>query len=397
MFLGSAITRLLLFFLLEENMARPKKDAVPVSTPVESQNTSSKAKMDNLQRALDVVRRKYGPASAVLLGQNTHMDIDSVSTGSLGLDLAIGVGGFPRGRISEIYGPESSGKTTICMLAIADAQRQGLNTLFVDMEHAFDPRYAKQLGINLDTMAFCQPDSAEEALDIVELFVENEGADVIVVDSVASLVPKAELEKDMGDSSMGVQARLMSQACRKLSGMVKKKNIALIFTNQLRHKIGVMFGNPETTSGGMALKFYASVRLDIRKIQEIKKGDDVIGNRVRVKVVKNKVAPPFRKVEFDILYGKGVSRSAEIGNLAVRLGLMTKTGAHYYLNGERVAHGEEQLRNYLDTHPEVTSSLEEKIKAQVLGGNEDVLEVEPLSESEALEADGEEFEFELED
>jgi recombination protein RecA len=294
-------------------------------------------------------------------------DIQAVSTGSLGLDIALGIGGLPRGRVIEIYGPESSGKTTLTLSVIAQMQKLGGTAAFIDAEHALDPQYAQKLGVNVGELLISQPDTGEQALEIADMLVRSGSVDIVVVDSVAALVPKAEIEGEMGDSHMGLQARLMSQALRKLTGNIKRTNTMVIFINQIRMKIGVMFGNPETTTGGNALKFYASVRLDIRRTGSIKKGDEVIGSETRVKIVKNKVAPPFKQAEFDILYGEGISREGEILELGANLKLVEKSGAWYSYNGEKIGQGKDNSREYLKEHPEVADEIDEKIRANAKG------------------------------
>jgi recombination protein RecA len=304
------------------------------------------------------------------LGDGTaHRDIDAVSTGSIGLDVALGIGGLPRGRVVEIYGPESSGKTTLTLHAIAEMQKLGGTAAFVDAEHALDPLYAEKLGVNIDDLLVSQPDTGEQALEITDMLVRSGAVDIVVVDSVAALTPKAEIEGDMGDSHMGLQARLMSQALRKLTANIKRSNTLVIFINQIRMKIGVMFGNPETTTGGNALKFYASVRLDIRRIGAIKKGDEILGNETRVKVVKNKVAPPFKQVEFDILYGEGISREGELIDLGVSENIVEKSGAWYSYDGNRIGQGKDNVRIYLKEHPEMAKDIEAKIRAVMLPKN----------------------------
>jgi recombination protein RecA len=294
-------------------------------------------------------------------------DVEAVSTGSLGLDVALGIGGLPRGRVIEIYGPESSGKTTLSLQVIAEAQKLGGTAAFVDAEHALDPGYAEKLGVDVDELLVSQPDTGEQALEITDMLVRSGSIDVVVVDSVAALTPKAEIEGDMGDSHMGLQARLMSQALRKLTGNIKRSNTMVIFINQIRMKIGVMFGNPETTTGGNALKFYASVRMDIRRIGAIKKGDEIIGNETRVKVVKNKMAPPFKQAEFQILYGEGISREGEIIDMGVKQGFVDKAGAWYSYNGERIGQGKENVREFLKQNPDIAADIEAKIRAELLG------------------------------
>jgi recombination protein RecA len=299
------------------------------------------------------------------LGDAHKMTLDAIPTGSLSLDLALGIGGIPRGRITEIYGPESSGKTTICQHIVAEVQKLGGTAAYVDMEHALDPIYAAKCGVDVDGLLISQPDTGEQALEIAEALVRSGALDVVVVDSVAALVPRSEIEGDMGDAQMGAQARLMSQAMRKLSGAIKQSNTCMIFTNQLRMKIGVMFGNPETTTGGNALKFYASVRLDVRRIQAIKEGQDVVGSRTRVRVVKNKVAPPFREAEFDIMYNEGISKSGDLVDLGASLEIITKRGAFYTFNDSRIGQGRENAKRYLSEHPEVSAEIERAIREQV--------------------------------
>ena len=320
-----------------------------------------------LGAALAQIEKQFGTGSIMRLGDGgTTHDIQVVSTGSLSLDLALGVGGLPRGRVIEIFGPESSGKTTLALHVVAEVQKLGGTAAFVDAEHALDPLYAAKLGVQVEDLLVSQPDTGEQALEITDMLVRSGAVDVIVVDSVAALTPKAEIEGDMGDSHMGLQARLMSQALRKLTGIIKRANTLVIFINQIRMKIGVMFGNPETTTGGNALKFYASVRLDIRRIGSLKRGDEIIGSETRVKVVKNKVAPPFKQATFDILYDIGISRESEIIELGVAQGLMEKTGAWYAYRGERLGQGKENVRVYLKDHPEITQDLEAKIRASAL-------------------------------
>ena len=326
---------------------------------------------DNRKKALGAalahIEKQFGAGSIMRLGDGgTTHDIQVVSTGSLSLDLALGVGGLPRGRIVEVYGPESSGKTTLALHVVAEIQKLGGTAAFVDAEHALDPLYAAKLGVNVSELLVSQPDTGEQALEITDMLVRSGAVDVIIVDSVAALTPKAEIEGDMGDSHMGLQARLMSQALRKLTGVIKRANTLVIFINQIRMKIGVMFGNPETTTGGNALKFYASVRLDIRRIGSLKRGDEIIGNETRVKVVKNKVAPPFKQATFDILYDLGISRESEIIELGVAQGFMEKTGAWYSYQGERLGQGKENVRVYLKEHPEICTELEAKIREVAL-------------------------------
>lgn len=323
-----------------------------------------------LGAALGQIEKQFGKGAVMRLGDGTaHRDIDAVSTGSIGLDVALGIGGLPRGRVVEIYGPESSGKTTLTLHVIAEMQKLGGTAAFVDAEHALDPLYAEKLGVNIDDLLVSQPDTGEQALEITDMLVRSGAVDVVVVDSVAALTPKAEIEGDMGDSHMGLQARLMSQALRKLTANIKRSNTLVIFINQIRMKIGVMFGNPETTTGGNALKFYASVRLDIRRIGAIKKGDEILGNETRVKVVKNKVAPPFKQVEFDILYGEGISREGELIDLGVNENIVEKSGAWYSYDGNRIGQGKDNVRIYLKEHPEMAKDIEAKIRAVMLPKN----------------------------
>ncbi|WP_205480635.1 recombinase RecA [Sphingomonas arenae] len=315
-----------------------------------------------LEAALAQIDRAFGKGSAMKLGSREKIEIETVSTGSLGLDIALGVGGLPRGRIIEIYGPESSGKTTLALHSIAEAQKVGGTAAFVDAEHALDPVYAKKLGVNIDELIVSQPDTGEQALEIVDTLVRSNAIDVLVVDSVAALVPRAEIEGEMGDSHVGLQARLMSQALRKLTGSISRSRCTVIFINQVRMKIGVMYGNPETTTGGNALKFYASVRLDIRRTGQIKDRDDIVGNTTRVKVVKNKVAPPFKQVEFDIMYGEGVSKVGEILDLGVKAGLVEKSGAWFSYDSVRIGQGRENAKTYLRENPEMAARLEQSIR-----------------------------------
>jgi recombination protein RecA len=322
-----------------------------------------------LAAALGQIEKQFGKGSVMRLGDGgPTKDIEVVSSGSIGLDAALGVGGLPRGRVVEIYGPESSGKTTLTLQVIAEAQKLGGTAAFVDAEHALDPAYAEKLGVNVDDLLVSQPDTGEQALEITDMLVRSGAVDVIVVDSVAALTPKAEIEGEMGDSHMGLQARLMSQALRKLTGNIKRSNAMVIFINQIRMKIGVMFGSPETTTGGNALKFYSSVRLDIRRIGAIKKGDEVIGNQTRVKVVKNKVAPPFKQAEFEILYGGGISREGEIIDHGVEQGIIDKAGSWYSYKDDRIGQGKENAREYLKANPEVSAEIERQIRAKLLPG-----------------------------
>ncbi|MGD8575803.1 MAG: recombinase RecA, partial [Thiohalophilus sp.] len=316
-----------------------------------------------LSAALSQIEKQFGKGSVMRMGDGLAVrNVESISTGSLGLDIALGVGGLPKGRVVEIYGPESSGKTTLTLQVIAECQKAGGTAAFVDAEHALDPQYAARLGVNVDDLLVSQPDTGEQALEITDMLVRSSAVDVVVIDSVAALTPKAEIEGDMGDTHVGLQARLMSQALRKLTGNIKRSGTLVIFINQIRMKIGVMFGNPETTTGGNALKFYSSVRLDIRRIGAIKKGDEVIGNETRVKVLKNKVAPPFKQVEFDLLYNEGISREGEIIDIGVKEGLVDKSGAWYSYNGDRIGQGKDNVRNFLKEHPEIAQDIEGKIR-----------------------------------
>jgi len=337
-----------------------------------------------LSAALGQIEKQFGKGAIMRMGDVAGArDIESISTGSLGLDIALGIGGLPRGRVVEIYGPESSGKTTLTLQVIAEAQKLGGTAAFVDAEHALDPGYAEKLGVNVDELLVSQPDTGEQALEITDMLVRSAAIDVVVVDSVAALTPKAEIEGDMGDSHMGLQARLMSQALRKLTGNIKRSNTMVIFINQIRMKIGVMFGNPETTTGGNALKFYASVRLDIRRIGAIKKGDEIVGNETRVKVVKNKMAPPFKKAEFQILYGEGISREAELIDLGVQHGFVEKSGAWYSYGSDRIGQGKDKVREFLKQNPDIANDIEAKLRAKLL---ETSVEAE-ADAGEALEAE----------
>ena len=316
-----------------------------------------------LEIAMSQIEKQFGKGSVMKLGEFKAMEVEAIPTGALSLDMALGIGGVPRGRIIEVFGPESSGKTTLALHIVAEAQKMGGDAAFIDAEHALDPVYAKKLGVDIDNLIVSQPDTGEQALEITESLVRSGALDVIVVDSVAALVPKAEIDGDMGDSHMGLQARLMSQALRKLTGALNKTKTVLIFINQLREKIGVMFGNPETTTGGRALKFYASVRLDIRKIENIKQDGEVKGNRVRVKVIKNKVAPPFREAEFDVVYGEGISKAGNILDMAVNLDIIEKSGSWFSYNGERIGQGRENVKRYLKENPKLLEEVESKVRA----------------------------------
>lgn len=334
-----------------------------------------------LQAALQQIDRQFGKGTVMRMGDKELEAIPAVSTGSLGLDVALGIGGLPKGRIVEIYGPESSGKTTLTLQVIAEAQRKGGTCAFVDAEHALDPIYAAKLGVNVDDLIVSQPDTGEQALEVADMLVRSGAIDVLVVDSVAALTPKAEIEGEMGDHHVGLQARLMSQALRKITGNIKNANCLAIFINQIRMKIGVMFGNPETTTGGNALKFYSSVRLDIRRIGSVKDGDEVIGSETRVKVVKNKVAPPFKQTEFQILYGTGINRLGEVIDYGVKLGLIDKAGAWYSYNGDKIGQGKNNAIQYLREHPEAAQTLEDRLKAELLGQSfEEAVTAEAKSE-----------------
>jgi recombination protein RecA len=333
-----------------------------------------------LSAALGQIEKQFGKGAVMRLGDSTALrDMETISTGSLGLDIALGIGGLPKGRVVEIYGPESSGKTTLTLQVIAEIQKEGGTAAFVDAEHALDPSYAGKIGVNVDDLLISQPDTGEQALEITDMLVRSGALDIVVIDSVAALTPKAEIEGEMGDTHVGLQARLMSQALRKLTANIKRSNCLVIFINQIRMKIGVMFGSPETTSGGNALKFYASVRLDIRRIGAIKKGDEVLGNETRVKVVKNKVAPPFRKAEFEILYGHGISREGELIDLGVQEGIVEKSGSWYSYNGDRVGQGKENARDYLIENPDIAAEIDKQIRARLLPtGPKAVEDVEPI-------------------
>ena len=338
-----------------------------------------------LAAALGQIERQFGKGSLMRLGDSgPTKDIEVISTGSLNLDLALGVGGLPKGRVIEIFGPESSGKTTLTLQVIAECQKAGGTAAFVDAEHALDPAYATKLGVNVDDLLVSQPDTGEQALEITDLLVRSGAVDVVVVDSVAALTPKAEIEGEMGDTHVGLQARLMSQALRKLTGNIKRSNTIVIFINQIRMKIGVMFGNPETTTGGNALKFYSSVRLDIRRIGAIKRGEEVIGNQTRVKVVKNKVAPPFRVAEFEIIYEKGISREGEVIDLGIKHNIVAKSGAWYSYNGDRIGQGRDNVREYLLAHPETAREIETRLRALLMVKPGDA--EKPVAESEAVDA-----------
>ncbi len=340
-------------------MATKKKTTTQLKASDPNLEEAKKAVLD---RALHDIVKKYGEGSIMRLGEATHMEVASIPTGSLSLDMALGVGGIPKARITEIYGPESSGKTTICQHIVAECQAQGGTAAYIDMEHALDPTYAARCGVNVQELLISQPDTGEQALEIAETLVRSGAVDLVVVDSVAALVPRSEIEGDMGDATMGVQARLMSQAMRKLSGAISQTKTAVIFTNQLRQKIGVMFGNPETTTGGNALKFYASVRLDVRRVQSIKVGAEIVGNRVRVRVVKNKVSAPFRTAEFDIMYNEGISKSGDVLDLATNLEVIEKRGSFYSYKDQRLGQGREASKNFLSQNLEIRNEIEETVR-----------------------------------
>ena len=342
-------------------MAKEKKSAVK----------DTDAALDD---AISQIEKKFGKGSVMRLGDRTAVDVDVIPSGSLTLDKALGIGGYPKGRIIEIYGPESSGKTTLTLHAIAEAQKQGGKAAFIDAEHAIDPVYAKNLGVDIDELILSQPDSGEQALEIAEMLVRSGVIDLIVIDSVAALVPQVELDGEMGDAAVGLQARLMSKALRKLSSVMNRTNCTVIFINQLREKIGVMYGNPETTTGGRALKFYSSVRVEIRRSEQIKQNGEIVGNKANIKVVKNKVAPPFKTTQVDIIYGKGISRDGEILDLAVEGDIVEKSGAWYAYNGEKIGQGRENAKNFLLEHPAIFAEVEEKVKAQLFGTVEETAE-----------------------
>ena len=347
-----------------------------------SDNGSGGDRATALDKALVDITKRYGDGSIMRLGESQSLTVEVIPTGCLSLDIALGVGGIPRGRVTEIYGPEASGKTTLGLHIVAECQRLGGIAAFIDMEHALDPNYAALLGVDIDKLLISQPDMGEQALEITETLVRSGAVDVVVIDSVAALVPRSEIEGDMGDATMGMQARLMSQALRKLSGAIKMTNTVVIFTNQLRQKIGVMFGNPETTSGGMALKFYSSVRIDIRRIQSIKAGSEIIGNRTRVRVVKNKVAPPFRTVEFDIMYNEGISKAGDLLDLAVELDIINKRGSFYSYGEIRLGQGRENTKEYIRTNPDLAQEIELTIRQELLG---DQAPPPPVEKDEGLE------------
>ena len=319
-------------------------------------------KMEALNEALKKIEKEHGKGSVMKLGETSGLDVDSIPTGVIGLDIAAGVGGLPRGRIIEVYGPESSGKTTVTLHCIAEAQKRNGIAAFIDAEHALDPVYARSLGVDVDNLIISQPDTGEQALDIAESLIRSGAIDILVIDSVAALVPKAEIEGDMGDSHVGLQARLMSQALRKLTGSIKKSNCVVIFINQLREKVGVMFGNPETTTGGRALKFFSTMRIEVRRVDSIKQGDKILGNRTRIKIVKNKVAPPFKQIEFDIMYGTGISKSGDLLDVAVGIDVIKKAGAWYSYNDEKMGQGRENSKNFLEENEDIAAEIEAKVR-----------------------------------
>lgn len=356
-------------------MARKAK----VEKQIEPSSSDSSSKRQALEAAISVIEKQFGTGAVMKMGEHKNLDIQIIPTGSLTLDVALGIGGLPRGRIIEIYGPEASGKTSLSLSVVAEAQKIGGLAAFIDAEHAFDPDYAKKIGVDVDNLLISQPDNGEQALEIAETLIRSNALDVIVIDSVAALVPRAEIEGEMGDSVMGVQARLMSQALRKITGAVSKTKTAVIFINQLRMKIGVMFGNPETTTGGMALKFYSSVRLDVRRIEQLKKGDEIVGNRVRVKVVKNKVAPPFKSAEFEMMYGQGVSRAGETIDLGVKYGIINKSGAWLTLSepekfgtdSDKIGQGRESARAFLTSNEKLREKIDNEIQKRIKQGDEE--------------------------
>ena len=364
-------------------MADKKNNQIP--SPTRKENAQDKKTA--LETALAQIEKQFGKGAVMKLGANVAMQVDAISTGSLGLDLALGVGGMPRGRVVEVYGPESSGKTTLALHVLAEAQKKGGEVAFIDVEHALDPEYARALGVDIDSLLVSQPDTGEQALEICEALVRSGAIDVVVIDSVAALVPKAEIDGEMGDSFVGLQARLMSQALRKLTGIVNKTNCTCIFINQLREKVGVMYGNPETTPGGRALKFYSSVRIDIRRGEQLKDGSTVVGNRTKAKIVKNKVAPPFRVAEFDILYGEGISKEGNLLDSAVQLDIIHKSGAWFSYGDQRIGQGRENTRKYLKENPAIAAEIEALVRAELMGKNEPVTTVSDMEEPEDTEGE----------
>ncbi|MDD6299326.1 recombinase RecA [Hornefia butyriciproducens] len=357
-----------------------------------AKSTEKDAREKALNDALSRIQKQFGQGAVMKLGDaSAHMNIETISTGSLSLDMATGVGGVPRGRVVEIYGPESSGKTTLTLHIVAEAQKAGGKAAFIDAEHALDPVYAKNLGVQIDDLLVSQPDTGEQALEICDMLASSGAIDVIVIDSVAALVPKAEIQGEMGDSHVGLQARLMSQALRKLTGTVNRTNTCVIFINQLREKVGVMFGNPEVTTGGRALKFYSSMRMDVRRIETIKQGDQMLGNRTRVKIVKNKVAPPFKKAEFDIMYGRGISLSGDVLDCAVNEGIVKKAGSWFSYNGDRIGQGRENVKNYLEANPEILEEIRRKVMGTLDAGEGqtgDVPDTPAVPEDIVVDEDG---------
>ena len=353
-------------------MAEQKKRLDPVAPAADKKKA--------LAQALGQIEKDFGKGAVMRLGENTGMNVEHIPTGSIGLDMALGIGGLPRGRIIEIYGPESSGKTTVALHAVAQAQKMGGEAAFIDAEHALDPIYARALGVDIDSLLVSQPDTGEQGLEITEALVRSGAVDIIVVDSVAALVPKAEIDGDMGDSHVGLQARLMSQALRKLTAVISKSNCTVIFINQLREKVGVMFGNPETTTGGRALKFYSSVRLDVRRIEALKQGGEVIGNRTRVKVVKNKIAPPFKEAEFDIMFGEGISTVGDILDLAAQNNIINKSGAWYAYEGNKIGQGRENAKQYLRDNPEICAEVDRKVR-ELFNMETDPVETSPAEKA----------------
>lgn len=362
-------------------MARDVKDT--------RRDSSKEDKLKALDAAISQIEKQYGKGSVMKLGdESNRMNVETVPTGALSLDIALGLGGLPKGRIIEIYGPESSGKTTVALHAVAEVQKRGGIAGFIDAEHALDPAYAKNIGVDIDNLYISQPDNGEQALEITETMVRSGAVDIVIVDSVAALVPKAEIDGDMGDSHVGLQARLMSQALRKLTAAINRSNCIVIFINQLREKVGVMFGNPETTTGGRALKFYSSVRLDVRRIESLKQGGEIVGNRTRIKVVKNKVAPPFKEAEFDIMFGEGISKEGDILDLASELGIVNKSGAWYAYNGDKIGQGRENAKTYLKENPQVCQEIEEKVRAHyAVDKSEEETETPTANGPEVLDAE----------
>jgi len=362
---------------------------MPAKSKKKSENDALDGKQAVLEKALEDITKRFGDGSIIRLGEARHLEVAAISTGSLSLDIALGVGGIPRARVAEVYGPEASGKTTLCLHLAAEAQKAGGTVAFIDMEHALDPAYAKVVGVDVENLLISQPDTGEQALEILQTLVRSGALDLVVIDSVAALVPRSEIEGDMGDATMGMQARLMSQALRKLSGAINQTRTAVVFTNQLRQKIGVYFGNPETTPGGLALKFYASVRLDIRRIQSIKSGSEITGNHVRVRVVKNKVAAPFKTAEFDIMYNEGISKTGEILDLGAGLDVITKRGAFYSYGDIRLGQGRENAKEFLKQNPELSDEIEQAVREQAFGAGIPDPEVDEDPDEEAPEEEKE--------